>query len=397
MARSSSAELELGGAAPALEELRRALRLHALTEHQVGGRVAHAQQRVRAVRLDVAVAEHEVGGRVAHLEQRRAAVGHLRVLLLRILLLRVLLLRIAGLHLHLPAPVLIVRALLRCPLSLRALEDVLARARGSAARGDAQRVDPRARRGERQLHVERPARAAACNRTVVEEQRDRHVHAGARITIARPTRREERGDLARVHPHRVVLVGAARRVAEITIRERARRVGAHLVRHPDDLRRLLVDARHRPVAGDPAAAVPLRRDPDRARLRRQFPVTVDPVPLPAGPAPIRLDPHLTVAARGRTTRHHAGRGRRAHDHDAAGRAAHDTAWTDDDRWLLCLPLCHVGGLSVLTRCVLATRSAVLLSRFDEALVAEAIDAHDVTIASFVPTMLHRLLDADVLR
>ncbi|MBL8683397.1 MAG: AMP-binding protein [Myxococcales bacterium] len=78
---------------------------------------------------------------------------------------------------------------------------------------------------------------------------------------------------------------------------------------------------------------------------------------------------------------------------SAAASASNLAWTDDDRWLLCLPLCHVGGLSVLTRCVLATRSAVLLSRFDEALVAETIDAHDVTIASFVPTMLHRLLDA----
>jgi O-succinylbenzoic acid--CoA ligase len=64
-----------------------------------------------------------------------------------------------------------------------------------------------------------------------------------------------------------------------------------------------------------------------------------------------------------------------------------------DRWLLCLPLCHIGGLSVLTRCLFARRTAVLLSRFDPTAVCAAIEGERATIASFVPTMLDRLIEA----
>ena len=35
---------------------------------------------------------------------------------------------------------------------------------------------------------------------------------------------------------------------------------------------------------------------------------------------------------------------------SAEASAENLGWSDDDRWLLCLPVCHVGGLSVLTRC-----------------------------------------------
>jgi O-succinylbenzoic acid--CoA ligase len=67
-------------------------------------------------------------------------------------------------------------------------------------------------------------------------------------------------------------------------------------------------------------------------------------------------------------------------------------WNASDRWLLCLPLCHIGGLSVLTRCLLARKPVILLPRFDEARVCAAIREHAVTLASFVPTMLDRALD-----
>lgn len=69
-------------------------------------------------------------------------------------------------------------------------------------------------------------------------------------------------------------------------------------------------------------------------------------------------------------------------------------WEQDDRWLLCLPLCHVGGLSVLTRCLFARKTVVLLRRFDERAVLDTIERERVTIASFVPTMLHRLIEVD---
>jgi O-succinylbenzoic acid--CoA ligase len=65
-----------------------------------------------------------------------------------------------------------------------------------------------------------------------------------------------------------------------------------------------------------------------------------------------------------------------------------------DRWLLCMPPAHVGGLSVIIRAVLA-RAAVVLGPsgegFDAAAVAAALHRDAITHLSLVPTMLHRLL------
>lgn len=66
----------------------------------------------------------------------------------------------------------------------------------------------------------------------------------------------------------------------------------------------------------------------------------------------------------------------------------------DDRWLLCMPLCHVGGLSVLTRSLIAERAVVLVPRFDAGEVIDAVARHRATQISVVPTMLRALLDAD---
>ena len=76
---------------------------------------------------------------------------------------------------------------------------------------------------------------------------------------------------------------------------------------------------------------------------------------------------------------------------SAAASAERLGWTADDRWLACLPLAHVGGLSIVTRCLIARRTVVLASRFDPGAVAELIDQHDVTLISLVPTMLTRLL------
>jgi len=81
-------------------------------------------------------------------------------------------------------------------------------------------------------------------------------------------------------------------------------------------------------------------------------------------------------------------------------ASHDAhaanlGWTPNDRWLLSMPLAHVGGLSILTRCLIARRCVVLSpGPFDAAQVIEALDLHDVTLLSVVPTMLRRLLVCD---
>jgi O-succinylbenzoic acid--CoA ligase len=63
----------------------------------------------------------------------------------------------------------------------------------------------------------------------------------------------------------------------------------------------------------------------------------------------------------------------------------------DDCWLACLPLFHVGGLSILLRGVICGMRVVVQSRFDPAEVNAAIDTCGVTIVSVVSTMLDRML------
>lgn len=65
------------------------------------------------------------------------------------------------------------------------------------------------------------------------------------------------------------------------------------------------------------------------------------------------------------------------------------AITPDDVWLLALPLCHVGGLSVLTRSLLAGTSIVLVPRFSPAAIAHALSGSGPrpTLFPLVPTML----------
>lgn len=68
--------------------------------------------------------------------------------------------------------------------------------------------------------------------------------------------------------------------------------------------------------------------------------------------------------------------------------------TPDDKWLLTLPLHHIGGLSVLWRSAAAGGSVVVHDRFDAVRSARAMLDGSITITSLVPTMLHRILDAE---
>lgn len=64
----------------------------------------------------------------------------------------------------------------------------------------------------------------------------------------------------------------------------------------------------------------------------------------------------------------------------------------EDAWLVCLPLFHVGGLSILFRSVLGGFPAVLHERFDPESANQAIEK-GVTLVSVVGTMLWRMLEA----
>jgi O-succinylbenzoic acid--CoA ligase len=67
---------------------------------------------------------------------------------------------------------------------------------------------------------------------------------------------------------------------------------------------------------------------------------------------------------------------------------------EDDVWLLCLPLAHVGGLSIVLRALHARIPLVLLAKFDPGQVLTSIRRHRVTLASLVPAMMWALLDRD---
>jgi len=82
---------------------------------------------------------------------------------------------------------------------------------------------------------------------------------------------------------------------------------------------------------------------------------------------------------------------------ARASAAH-LGWHPGDRWLLCLPLAHVGGLSVITRCLIARKPVVLQaprarSSSSERLAA-AIVSGAPTLISMVPAQLDGLLELE---
>ncbi len=82
-------------------------------------------------------------------------------------------------------------------------------------------------------------------------------------------------------------------------------------------------------------------------------------------------------------------------HDALSASAlaanEHLGWRDGDRWLCCLPLSHIGGLSVMLRALAARRAAVLEEGFSADGVAKRLSEERITHVSLVPTMLWRLL------
>ncbi|MEA2078706.1 MAG: AMP-binding protein [Pseudomonadota bacterium] len=61
-------------------------------------------------------------------------------------------------------------------------------------------------------------------------------------------------------------------------------------------------------------------------------------------------------------------------------------------WLDCLPLVHIGGLSILLRCACAGASLVLHEGFDARSVVDDLHNHQVSHISLVPAMLAQLLE-----
>lgn len=81
---------------------------------------------------------------------------------------------------------------------------------------------------------------------------------------------------------------------------------------------------------------------------------------------------------------------------AAHASAENLGWRPNDRWLLSLPLAHIGGLSVFTRCLAARTAVVLPTRagtsFDPNRFVEEVERTATTLLSLVPTQLKRVVE-----
>jgi len=82
----------------------------------------------------------------------------------------------------------------------------------------------------------------------------------------------------------------------------------------------------------------------------------------------------------------------AHHRASAAASAFNLGIVPDDRWLNCLPLFHVGGLATLVRSVLYGTAVELVVGFEPSDIRTRIAEAPVTLASFVPTMMRRLLE-----
>jgi o-succinylbenzoate---CoA ligase len=65
-----------------------------------------------------------------------------------------------------------------------------------------------------------------------------------------------------------------------------------------------------------------------------------------------------------------------------------------DRWLCCVPLSHIAGLSIVMRSAIYGTTAVVHDGFDVERVARSLVEDRITVVSLVTTMLSRLLEAD---
>ena len=142
------------------------------------------------------------------------------------------------------------------------------------------------------------------------------------------------------------------------------------------------------LLADAAPSLVLREDD----LRRSSLAPAPSLSLPAAPA--AEAPLAVVYTSGTSGRAKGAVLSRRAFRAAAAASARNLGWTDHDRWLCAMPLCHVGGLSILTRCLLARRAMILEPRFDPDAVLAAITRERATLLSVVPTMLQALLERD---
>lgn len=190
----------------------------------------------------------------------------------------------------------------------------------------------------------------------------------------------------------VEVVHAAMRLGAVLVPLNARLAEPELARQADvaDLHLLVCEAdterAARAVSDVPVASVDAPESDETAALRERDPEDVAPASWS------REDPLAMLFTSGTTGDPKAVELSMGNVQASAVASAFRLGVTPDDRWLLCLSMYHMGGLSVVLRSALYGTTVVLQEGFDAEAAAEAIAGYGVTGVSLVPTMLRRMLD-----
>jgi O-succinylbenzoic acid--CoA ligase len=119
-------------------------------------------------------------------------------------------------------------------------------------------------------------------------------------------------------------------------------------------------------------------------------------PRPDFAAAQRLDPeldHAILFTSGTTGQPKGVRLSHANQEASARASAARLGERRDDRWLLCMPMHHIGGLAIVLRCAIAHTTLVVHAGFDADRIARALNHGEASLISMVPTMLKRVLEA----
>jgi o-succinylbenzoate---CoA ligase len=157
------------------------------------------------------------------------------------------------------------------------------------------------------------------------------------------------------------------------------------------------------ASGTPVLTLHARATPsEKARAMQRVgavepPALAHTAPTPLPPPTTRLAPLLFIPTSGSTGEPRLVELSRRAVLASAEASAHNLRWLEGDRWLLCLPLSHTGGLSIVVRCLAARRTLLLFRAGPEGLLSDVARLRDAlrsaTLVSLVPTILERLLDA----
>jgi len=171
--------------------------------------------------------------------------------------------------------------------------------------------------------------------------------------------------------------------------------------HPNDLEAIWRDLRPRGLIADnadwPAASDRSDRSPDdrivvdaRPQTNAETYSQQPPSDNPSRIATVLLTSGSSAAPKAvpLSVRHHEASARAVGQRLGLGAA---------DRWLLALPLNHIGGLAILLRGVIFGSQVVFQRRFEARAFAEGIARHRITLTSMVPSMLDDLMRTDVSR